>query len=92
MSPRSNTSPENGEPNDTPVTTGRSPPTLCAAAFAIAFAPSPRPAAVVPSRASAIVPPFNPNALAPTLIPSASASKCDTEYWNVSVFVPVPLA
>ena len=79
-SPRSKVSPTAGDPTATPATLGgpRAPSTLWAAAAAIAFAPSPKLAAVLPSRASAIPPPFNASALAPMPTPVESASAAIT--------------
>ena len=56
----------------------RVPSTLWAASLAIAFAPRPKPAAVLPSRASAIAPPFSARALAPMPMPFESESAAIT--------------
>ena len=80
VSPRSKVSPTTGDAIDSAVTPGGpcAPSTLCDAAFAIAFVPRPRLAAVEPSRASTIVPPLSVSALAPMLNPSLSASDAAT--------------
>ena len=79
-SPRSNVLPTAGEPIATPVTPAGpwAPSTMWSPSLVIAFAPSPRLAAVVPSRASLIVPVFSVSAVAPTLSPSLSLSAATT--------------
>ena len=80
VSPRSKVSPTVGELIVSSVTPGgpRLPFTLCATAFAIAFVPRPKLAAIVLSRASLIAPLFSVKALAPMLIPVESASAAAT--------------
>ena len=70
---------DDGDEIDTPVTpVPMLPSTLCAAAFAIAWAPSARFAFTV-SPATLIVPPFS-TSTGPTLNPSASLSDACTKY------------